>query len=58
MVATMVSYFFPALAPGLYAWALAIGFSRVVLGVHFPTDTLMGAVLGSFTAFISLNYIL
>jgi len=58
MVATMVSYFFPALAPGLYAWALAIGFSRVVLGVHFPTDTLMGAVLGSFTAFISLNSIL
>lgn len=31
----------------LYPWAMAVAMSRVYLGVHFPTDTVMGAVLGS-----------
>ena len=58
MVATLVGHFFPTLLAGLYLWALAVGFSRVILGVHFPTDTLVGVVLGVGTAFVSLNYIL
>ncbi len=36
----------PLLAP-LYLWALAVGASRVILGVHFPSDVVMGAALGS-----------
>ncbi|WAR43783.1 phosphatase PAP2 family protein [Methylomonas rapida] len=58
MMATLVSYFFPSVAIGLYFWAVLVGFSRVVLGVHFPTDTLIGMVLGVGIAFFALNYIL
>ena len=58
MVATLLGYFLPQLLPVLYVWAALVGFSRVVLGVHFPTDTLMGVVLGVGTAIFSLDYIL
>lgn len=40
----------PLLAP-LYLWAAAVGASRVILGVHFPSDVVMGAALGSSIGF-------
>ncbi|MDO9214692.1 MAG: phosphatase PAP2 family protein [Methylococcales bacterium] len=60
MMATLISYFSQSftdvsLIVLLYLWATTIGFSRVILGVHFPTDTLMGAVLGVSTALFSLQ---
>lgn len=41
----------------LYIWSFAVGCSRVVLGVHFPTDILMGAILGVSAANFALHYI-
>ena len=58
MMATLVGYFFPALMVPLYGWAALVGFSRVVLGVHFPTDTVMGVILGISAAIFSLEIIL
>ncbi|MGR9115722.1 MAG: phosphatase PAP2 family protein [Gammaproteobacteria bacterium] len=58
MVATLVGCFNPSLMIPLYCWASLVGFSRVVLGVHFPTDTVMGAILGISTAIFSLEMIL
>ncbi len=55
MVATLLAYFYPPLTAALYAWTAMVGFSRVILGVHFPTDTAMGALLGFATAVFSLN---
>jgi membrane-associated phospholipid phosphatase len=38
---------FPHLALPLYALASAVGYSRVHTGVHYPSDVMAGAVLGS-----------
>jgi undecaprenyl-diphosphatase len=57
LMATLLSYYFPYLLIVLFIWAALIGFSRVILGVHFPTDTLMGAALGVCSAIYSLNII-
>jgi undecaprenyl-diphosphatase len=57
MMATLLGYYFPSQMPLLYCWAVLVGFSRVVLGVHFPTDTLVGAILGISTALFSLRQI-
>ena len=40
---------FPELTVVLLPLALAIAASRVVLGLHYPTDVLVGALLGAIT---------
>jgi undecaprenyl-diphosphatase len=57
MMATLLGYHFPPLIIPLYCWATLVGCSRVVLGVHFPTDILVGAALGIGTALFSLDQI-
>ena len=44
--ATVLSYFRPRLAAAFFLLAVAIGFARVYVGVHYPLDVLGGAVLG------------
>jgi len=46
-IALVVSYFYPGLEGPLYFLAMSIGVSRIVLGMHFLSDVLAGAVLGS-----------
>lgn len=38
-----------------YAWATAVGYSRMHLGMHYPTDVLAGAVVGIGTSWLSVK---
>ncbi|HEY1033331.1 MAG TPA: phosphatase PAP2 family protein [Flavipsychrobacter sp.] len=53
--ATSVSLQYPkwyVVAPA-YLWAGAIGYSRMHLGMHYPSDVLAGAVLGAGSSFLA-----
>jgi membrane-associated phospholipid phosphatase len=53
--ATSLSIAFPkwyVIAPS-FVWASAVGYSRMDLGVHYPTDVLAGAIVGSGSAYLT-----
>lgn len=54
MVADITAFHYPALTLVLYAWATAIGLSRIMLKVHFVSDVLAGMVLGTALGTFSL----
>ena len=54
-VAISLSAFYPELATGLLFCALSIAASRILLGMHFLSDVLAGAVIGSAVAWVALS---
>lgn len=52
--AMFMGFFLPALRKLFFTFAFLIAFSRVYNGVHYPTDVVVGAVLG---LLISFGYI-
>ncbi len=53
-VATMVSLQYPkwyVIVPS-FAWAGLAGYSRMAIGMHYPSDVLMGAAVGAGSAYL------
>lgn len=55
LMATIIAHFYPSLSLFAFLWACLVGLSRIVLRVHFPLDVIIGMLLGTSLAFISIN---
>jgi undecaprenyl-diphosphatase len=52
----VVSFISPRWFPWMLVFAIVIGFSRVVVGAHYPTDALGGALVGTLGAYLVRNF--
>jgi undecaprenyl-diphosphatase len=53
-VSVALSAFYPELATGLLFCAVSIAASRVLLGMHFLSDVVAGAAIGTTVAWVSV----
>lgn len=45
-VATLLTWYYPPLTWIFYLIAALVGYSRIYVGVHYPSDILVGAIIG------------
>ena len=53
----MLTAYFPVLAWLVIPFTLLVALSRVVLGLHYPTDVMVGAAIGATLAVASMNIV-
>ena len=57
-IAMIISLLFPrkiVIIP-MFAWAILVGYSRMDLGVHYPSDVLGGAIIGVISSLICFRF--
>ena len=54
LVAVILSQYFPVFSWLWLSWAAGVAASRVLLGVHFPADVVIGALIGSSCGVLAL----
>jgi len=58
VIFTLVAiHYYPMLSLGLIPFTILIGLSRPILGLHYPSDVLVGALIGTLISLISFSII-
>jgi undecaprenyl-diphosphatase len=55
VAAAVGSHFYKKASPLLYLVAFAVAFSRIYVGVHYPSDVVIGALWGLLCAYLLLS---
>ena len=56
LMATILACGFPSWTSLLFGWAALVGASRLLLGVHYLSDLVAGAALGSCCALLAISW--
>ncbi len=54
-LAVILSYFFPRFRASFFTIASLVALSRVYVGVHYPSDIIVGAILGYLIAYLLIK---
>ena len=51
----ILTVYYPMFALFVWPFTVLIAISRIVLGLHYPSDVVVGALIGAITAAVSFN---
>jgi undecaprenyl-diphosphatase len=51
----ILTVYYPMLALFVWPFTILVAVSRVILGLHYPSDVIVGALIGAITAAVSFN---